>query len=111
MIVIPFQVSKTQYSVYVGFDDEGIDRMKAYDPGELTMNKLPPAFRALELKDVIVGYCSEADFTRVQQMMIEDGNPVRALRHLTRGFKFRPDAGDHDGPYLSAKFRETDKPN
>jgi hypothetical protein len=102
MVVIPFQINERQYSVFVGFDEQGIQRMREYDPAELVLQKLPDRFQRLQLKDVLFGYCDDDDMSKIQVMLSEDGTPGRALRYLSRGWKFRQDFGDHDGPMLSA---------
>ncbi|TAL03527.1 MAG: hypothetical protein EPO08_03915 [Rhodospirillaceae bacterium] len=98
--MIPFQVSATEYSVFVCLQDENIERMRQYDPAEVTLNKI--GFPG-KLKDVIIGYGTDEDFERISRAL-NSGTDVRAvLRTLSRGFRYRPDQGDHDGPYLSAR--------
>jgi hypothetical protein len=101
--VIPFQLDEREYSVFVVLGDDGVERIKAYDPAQLNIWKLPEYWRRLRLRDVLIGYATPADIERMMEMIQRDGNPLEALRFLSRGFEFRPADGDHDGPYLSAK--------
>lgn len=114
MFVIPFQVSETEYSVFVGIDDEGLSRMKEYDPAELVLSKLPLEklhLQDLKLKDVLFGYCSESDAQHVMKLMTEANSSRPGLQYLTRGWKFRPEMGDHDGPPLSMRNDPEEKIN
>jgi hypothetical protein len=104
VLVIPFAIDARRYSVYVGFDDEGMERLKAYDPGELVLKQLGEPWISRELKDVLIGYCSPADFAKIQEIIAETNNPGEALLYLTRGWKYRPDAGDHDFGPISVKI-------
>jgi hypothetical protein len=65
MITIPFQVSATEYSVYIGLGDDNIERVRQYDPAEVVLSQLGEPFQRLKLKDIVVGYCSEDDFKKV----------------------------------------------
>jgi hypothetical protein len=96
MIVLPFQINARQYSVYIGFDEEGLERMKAYDPGEVVVRDWGLPFARLELKDIIIGYYTAKDFEDIQRLGAE-GKGHEALRLLTRGWAFRPEKGDYKG--------------
>jgi hypothetical protein len=60
------------------------------------------------LKDVIIAYATAAEQQRVLELC-SAGQVKDALRLISRGFRYRPDRGDYDGPYLSAK-NEGEKP-
>jgi hypothetical protein len=96
MLSIPFQINEREYSVYLGFDDEGLERMKAYDPGEVVVRDFGLPYNRLRLKDIIVGYYSAKDFEDIQ-LLVAEGKPKEVLRLLTRGYAFRPDKGDYAG--------------
>lgn len=108
MYVIPFQVSETTYSIMVVLLDENIERIKQRDPAEVTMKSLGSLWESLKLKDIIITYTTEAEMAQMMQLCATGRTP-EALRRLTRGFVFRPDKGDHDGPYLSMKPNPGDK--
>lgn len=105
MFCLPIQTSPTEWALYVFLQDENLERMHEYDPAVVTMAHLGDAFKKLELREVVVGWASAQDFDRVMELC-QAGRPKDALRHLTRGFRYRPDQGDHDGPYLSVKPTE-----
>jgi len=71
--------------------------MKAYDPVEVPIKDLPPEYSGLTFKDVIVTFATDADVAHVEQLA-RAGQGREALRYLTRGFRYRPDRGDHDRP-------------
>lgn len=101
MLVIPFDVPGTnhkQYSVFVVLQDENWSRMTQYDPAEVPIARLGMPWVTKTLKDVVIGYANATDLAEVQRH-VTAGEPMKALRHLSRGFAFRPDRGDHDrGP-------------
>lgn len=102
MFCLPIAISPTEYALYVFLQNENLERMRKYDPAEVKLAHLGDAFRDLKLKEVIIGFATDEDFERVMELC-QAGKPKEALRHLTRGFRYRPDQGDHDGPYLSVK--------
>jgi hypothetical protein len=109
-LIIPFSVNRHEYSVFVGIPDESIDRMRAYDPVEVPIRNLPEKWRSYRLKDVIIGYCTQEDYDTILPLIKAD-DFQGALRHLTRGFRYRPDLGDHDGPMLDVKSDPATKAN
>lgn len=102
MIILPFQIDAEQYSVLMALDDDGLARIKRYDPAELTVTSLGSPWTSLRLKDVLVTYCNAQDLDHVQRL-IALGTPRKALRYLSRGWEFRPDLGDSDDPPISLK--------
>ena len=96
MITIPFQESPTEFSVFVCLKDENIDRIKSYDPAEISADKFGP-YSKLRLKTVIVGYVTDDE---ERQLLRADKRDIpQLLKQLSRGFKFKPEHGDMDGPY------------
>lgn len=102
MFALPIQVSESEYAVYVFLENENLERMREYDPAVVTAQALGESFARLRFKEVIIGYATQEDLAKVIGMC-GDGKPREALRYMTRGFRYRPDRGDHDGPYLSLK--------
>ncbi len=108
MTVIPFAVNETEYSVYIGLDDQAWERLKAYDPGELVLEKLSQPWINMKLKGVLFGYCSDSDLLECQRISQQTDDIQAVLKYLSRGWRFEPDAGDHDGPPLSVRINPTD---
>jgi hypothetical protein len=77
--------------------DGNIERMRAYDPVEVPLSMLPSNYAGLRLKDVTVTYATDEDIKEMERLA-QQGEIRDALRYLTRGFRFRPDRGDHDDP-------------
>lgn len=107
MMVLPFQVSSTEYSLFVILQDENLDRMRVYDPAEITISKLSSTVSGLDLKDVIIGYATRPEAQEVVRLCVE-GKIKEALRMLSRGWRYRPELGDYDGPYLSMRQDDGD---
>ena len=56
MVLVPFQVEPGQYSVFVILQDDNLERIKTYDPAEITLNKMPDPWISMKLKDILIGY-------------------------------------------------------
>lgn len=108
MIVIPFSLNTREYSVFVALDDDGMGRIKQYDPAQVDFATMPPEFRNKRLSKVIVGYATAEDIQHILKLSNE-GKMGEGLEYLSRGFAFRPDAGDHDGPPLSLKGHDGER--
>jgi hypothetical protein len=106
MYVIPFQLNASQYSVFIVLQEENLERIRQYDPAEVSLAKVhelqPQRFEGLKLKDVLIGYGTDAD-VREALHLLATGAVRQGLQLLSRGFRYRPDAGDHDGPYKSLR--------
>ena len=102
MMVIPFRINSTEYSVFVVFGQENLDRILQYDPAEVTLNKLGAPWDRMRLKDVLIGFATAAEEAEVMRLS-GAGEGRKALQMLSRGFRYKPDTGDHDGPYLSMR--------
>lgn len=95
--VIPWQVDATHYSLMIVLQDGNIERLREHDPVEVPLTMLGPKFAGLQLRDVTVTYATDEDIREVERLG-QQGDIRDALRYLTRGFRFRPDRGDHDDP-------------
>ena len=69
MTVIPFIVSKTQYSIYVILGTDNLERIRQYDPAEITLDKMGELYSGLQLKDVIIGYATDDEVQQVIDMI------------------------------------------
>jgi hypothetical protein len=105
MLTMPVQVSQGEYALFVVLEDDNIVRMKEYDPAEVDLHKLGPPWNKLRLRTVIVGYLAPGEDTKEFHRLIGEGRPKAAIRYLNRGFRFRPERGDHDADYLPLRFK------
>jgi hypothetical protein len=76
--------------------------MRQYDPAEVNIPKLGGYWWRLKLRDVVLAYATAADWEHAKQLF-DAGEGQAAMRYLSRGFRYRPDQGDHDDPYKSLK--------
>lgn len=100
MLVIPFRISEKQYSIFVVLEEENMERLRAYDPAEVIVPQVEErmSFSGGKLKDVVIGYATAKDMD-VLKTFFEQNKIREALQYLSRGWRYRPDAGDHDrGP-------------
>lgn len=99
MMTLPLRISETEIDVFVILEDDNIERIRKYDPAEI-VRKNTGQFANLAIRNVVIMYASKADIATIMPMF-ENGNPRQALQYLSRGWKYRPDSGDHDGDYES----------
>jgi len=95
--VIPFQLNAREYSIFVVLQEEGLKRIRAYDPAQVNVQALGPAFTHLRLKDIHVGYATDSEIREVLRLA-ELGRVQDGLKWLSRGFEFKPEfihRGEH----------------
>jgi hypothetical protein len=95
---MPVQMDKTYYCIFVLLEDDNLARIREFDPAEVNVTQVGAPWSELKLRDVVIAYLAPFDkeeFMRLCSMK----TPREALRLVTRGFRFRPELGDHDnGP-------------
>jgi hypothetical protein len=93
VLILPIQTPNHEDDMLVVvLDDDNLARMAAADPAEV---RLADTGRTLVNPRVLI--CHEPDspaFTR----LLQTRDLAKIVEHLTRGFRFRPEAGDYDGP-------------
>jgi hypothetical protein len=99
MNIIPYRLNEKEYSIFVALGEDSIERIRAYDPGMFDLEKLPEPWPGLMLRQVLIGYATEADMAHVAKMKLDGADMRECLLFLSRGWQFRPDLGDHDGHY------------
>lgn len=100
MLVIPFSTDAGSYKLFVILEDDNIERCKRLDPAQIQVPM--PGFERHRLSRIFIGYASPEQKAQILAMVAQ-GNVGEALKQLSRGFEFRPDLGDYDGPPLSLK--------
>ena len=93
MYVIPNRVSATEYIVVVVLDRHSIDRILVRDPAEIGLHELPPMFREMKCRDIVITFGTDEDFKHVKEL-VAAGQVKDAFKLVTRGWKFRPELGD-----------------
>ncbi len=105
LLVIPFSVTNVGYSLMIVLQEGNIDRIREYDPAVVVMRELPPDMG--QLVDVVVTFATTEDAAFIEECG-RTGRISEALKRLTRGYRFRPDLGDHDGgPTLLGSHKST----
>lgn len=100
MQIIPLTISIHEFDLWVILEAENIERMRAYDPAEVILDKLPEPWNSMRVRNIQLCYATPLDMAEVTKRL-QAGEIQHALKFLSRGFRFRPDAGDHDAPYES----------
>lgn len=103
MQLIPVTISTLEFDLWVILEHENMERLRAYDPGEIIVDKFPEPWRSMRVRNIQLCYATPLDMAEVT-MRLKAGEIQTALKFLSRGFKYRPDAGDHDDPYKSKKL-------
>lgn len=86
------------YSLFVILTANNIERITRYDPAEININGFPRDFRRLDLKAINIMYATQDE---INEMVANPDKVPDLINKLARGWEYRPDLGDHDGPYLS----------
>lgn len=105
MILIPFQINEQEFNIFCALQQENIERIREYDPAQIEPYKLGAGWDKLKLNIVFIGYANNRDIQRIQAW-IAVGQLDEALKHLSHGFQFKPEAGDHDKLYQSMKEKK-----
>lgn len=97
MLIFPIQTENhASDMLLIVLDPANLERMKAADPAEVQMAQLRKAGHLL--LQPIIHICYEEN-TPEWRKLVQSGDIKAILRFLGRGWKFRPEAGDHDrGP-------------
>lgn len=79
---------------------ENIERIRQYDCAEVIWSQLPPEYSQRRPGTIGVGFATAAELFEIERMSATDPDwKEKAFKLLTRGFIFKPEAGDHDfGP-------------
>jgi hypothetical protein len=97
MLILPVQTpDHKDDALIVVLGPDNLERMKEGDPAEVQLSQIRGAGK--DLVDPAILLCYEEPSPALNQL-IQRGNLSAILKHLQRGWKFRPQAGDHDrGP-------------
>lgn len=94
MIILPIETADHEHdAIIVVLDPANIERMKMADPAEVVLQQI-----GKQLVNPTIMICLERpskEWTRI----LQSGDLKAIIKFLQRGWKFRPDKGDHDrGP-------------
>ena len=107
MLLIPIVASDHKNLLLVVLEDENLERLHGYDPAEIDLAKLPGNFAGVPFHAIHVAYVSDADRGLLLDLMTS-GKISDALALLSKGWKHRPELGDHDQPYTEMKGKVAD---
>jgi len=89
-----------EYDLFIVLEDENLARMKEYDPAEIEPSNMGAPWNGLRLRRILLCYANPED-AKLLPGLIRDGRGKEVMDILTRGWRFRPELGDHDGPYIN----------
>ena len=95
IMVIPFQVSPTEYAILIVLQQGNLDRIKEYDPAQIPIEDMPASvIKGLKLKDILIAYATKEEC----QQMMDDAklglSISKTLQMINRGWRVRPECGD-----------------
>ena len=102
MIAIPFLVDESSYNVFLVLEEANVERIRAYDPAQFDFSKLPQEWQAKRVNLVLIGYATNEELATLHGVISREGLGA-ALQLLSRGFQYRPEAGDNDENYGEVK--------
>ena len=101
MLMIPLNCSNGDFDLIVVLEDENIARMKQHDPAEILWKQFP--FSTLRPKTIQIAYATPDEARKISELA-QSGNIAEVVKLVASGWKFRPEAGDHDfGPVSMMK--------
>lgn len=98
MLPVPYLGS---LKLLIVLEDDNIARIKEHDCAEIIWSQLGQ-YAHMKPSTVTIAYASAAEMKQIHKWAAE-GNTAKAIGLLTGGFKFRPEAGDHDLGPISIK--------
>lgn len=93
MIIIPIKTDDHKHDMLiVVLDKVNVERMKVADPAEIQLAQLKIP---LVLPTIMIAYeDSSPEFSKV----VQGGNVRKIIEFLQRGWKFKPESDNDDGP-------------
>lgn len=104
--LIPMRRSAEHYDLIVIYDDKAFERMRAHDPAQVNLSMIGEPWTSLKLRQIWETHESAEDTKKVIDMIRAGGQTQAVLKFLFRGFEYRPDLGDDDGPYIEMAQRK-----
>lgn len=97
MIILPLETEGHRHDVLIVIlGPDNLARMKEGDPAELQLKQV--LLSGIKLVDPTILLCYEEP-SRQLNALLQSSDVKGLIEHLQRGWKFRPEQGDHDrGP-------------
>jgi hypothetical protein len=102
MLLLPVQTSPTSYTLFIVLEDTNLERLREHDPAQVELSKMTPPWPSLHLDDFVIAYAAVEEVKLFKELVQAD-RVGDAVGMLSRGFRFRPDKGDHESGYVSIK--------
>lgn len=107
MMVLPVAINDREFDLWIVLTPENLARMCQYDPAELVKANLGEPWTGMQIRNVMLTAVTDEEARELPAR--SRANLEGALRWLSRGFKYRPEAGDHDEPYENVLQRAEQK--
>lgn len=103
MTLLSLCLNEREYDLIIVLDDANIERIKQYDPAVIETIKTRSQTGGRRVRNVMISYMTAEDEAHIMRMHAEGASILDVTTYLSRGFAYRPDLGDHDGPYLDTQ--------
>lgn len=93
------------FDIFLVLEDSSLKRIKEYDPGELNLPKMGAPWDKMTLRNIHILYATEEE---AKNLVAAKGltEMWKQIKHLARGWKFLPEAGDSDEPFYENVARK-----
>jgi hypothetical protein len=98
MILLTAQRKDGTVNLVIVLGDENVERIKQHDAAEVIWQQLPWKYSSRLPHTIGIAYATSQEMQNIEQLARE-GKNQEAIDLVTRGFRYRPELGDHDfGP-------------
>lgn len=101
MMAIPLPVSDREFDMMIVLLPDNLDRMQQHDPAEVVKEHLGSPWTEMQIRNIMVAYATQEEGKELIKRVQADPDPAGVWEWLTRGFRYRPEAGDSNEPYTS----------
>ncbi len=105
MIAIPLSLTAAHYDLFLVFEHEDMERIKAYDPADISTQKFGEQYRNKQIRSIVIMFATKEEMKRLADRSNTLDGLLQELKQLARGWKYQPDKGDNDLPYQNVSFQ------
>lgn len=100
--MLPIPQNENKLSLLIVLEDDNVARIKEHDCAEIHWNQVQRMYPRMTPATIGIAYATPSEMVQIQAF-IEKDDVKSAIKLLTVGFKYRPEAGDHDFGPVSIK--------
>jgi hypothetical protein len=97
MIVIPYDIGRNKYRLYLAMDEEDLKQMQEFNPFNFAMTQIADHWKTQTLQGIDLGYLRKEEAKHFLKAYDSTKDIVGALDWLSRGWKPNLSEGLSDG--------------